>query len=954
MALQNLLKKQVDTPVYEWMRFSPVTSSSTSCTCKSSDNRYIYYMNAQAFYRYDTYSDSWQELNRQPFAAQSIASSMVYCPNQGFSGSILGATSTTVTIPSFSGEGEILDGVQIKIVSGTGAGQVRTISGSCIVNVHDYGIATSTNTSTMTDNRKKWTFNQWAGYSCRFTTNNTSQGLISKIIYHSDTVLTFYDANWHIRNPYNTYIDGIIGVNTGSQNHYTIESARLTISSPWGVLPDRTSRFMIESGGIFFITGGSSTAFSGFYFYDVLNDLWTQRTNVCTHYNANIASSDIAIEAIKYVDTGISNKQATSATSYSITKSTESMEKDRWDNYLIEITSGTGIGQSRRIVSNNSTTFYVEKKWDITPDNTSVYRVIPNINKIWLAPSAVSSIASYNIEEDVWNTADIVDYGIARNISLVRNCQAGFLNKEQAYAVSSIARSTGGIVSGTISNPGSNYLIGDIITCSTGGTVGFFKVDDINTSGGVTSINLHHPGSGYSNGITSTTGGTGSGLTINITTGVVGYVSLALTGNDIRPPLNNTVQDSVTISGCATDTSFNGSFDVIGSILLNSLAISCPLTTTNPTVANSQSTTMLVDASKNWTVNEHVGKRIYIQSAGFNSTIQSRRITSNTATTISFAGAITAPINGTSRYYISEMTSYGAMQTSKIANQYSNGWVSSSTATSITDNTKQWYTNQWRNCRIRIESGVGAGNEVTVLSNTNDTINVASWTTQPDSTSTYSILESTGIATTSGTTTLTNTSANFETNILSGKRLKIVAGTGLGAEATINSNTATVITLATSITTDTTSVYCIYENQTKVQGGSNLLWLYGTSNSSISGKYLFQLRDEYIDIYDITTGKWNIAVSSSPRINGTVGFSAGTMFTYDGNDKIIINQGVTSRLYEYDIKKGKFNSFGVTPYNQSNAIFGNRIEIIETEDGLKYLYIMRHTGQELWRTLLFW
>jgi hypothetical protein len=30
------------------------------------------------------------------------------------------------------------------------------------------------------------------------------------------------------------------------------------------------------------------------------------------------------------------------------------------------------------------------------------------------------------------------------------------------------------------------------------------------------------------------------------------------------------------------------------------------------------------------------------------------------------------------------------------------------------------------------------------------------------------------------------------------------------------------------------------------------------------------------------------------------------------------------------------------------------MEIIKTEDGLKYLYLMRSNGQEMWRTLLFW
>ena len=31
-----------------------------------------------------------------------------------------------------------------------------------------------------------------------------------------------------------------------------------------------------------------------------------------------------------------------------------------------------------------------------------------------------------------------------------------------------------------------------------------------------------------------------------------------------------------------------------------------------------------------------------------------------------------------------------------------------------------------------------------------------------------------------------------------------------------------------------------------------------------------------------------------------------------------------------------------------------RMEIVTTVDGLKYLYMMRHTGTEMWRTMLFW
>jgi len=36
------------------------------------------------------------------------------------------------------------------------------------------------------------------------------------------------------------------------------------------------------------------------------------------------------------------------------------------------------------------------------------------------------------------------------------------------------------------------------------------------------------------------------------------------------------------------------------------------------------------------------------------------------------------------------------------------------------------------------------------------------------------------------------------------------------------------------------------------------------------------------------------------------------------------------------------------------AVIGNRMEALKTTDGLTYLYIMRHSGQEMFRTLVFW
>jgi hypothetical protein len=39
------------------------------------------------------------------------------------------------------------------------------------------------------------------------------------------------------------------------------------------------------------------------------------------------------------------------------------------------------------------------------------------------------------------------------------------------------------------------------------------------------------------------------------------------------------------------------------------------------------------------------------------------------------------------------------------------------------------------------------------------------------------------------------------------------------------------------------------------------------------------------------------------------------------------------------------NAYGTIPYGMGTAIIGNRMEIIKTDDGLQYLYIMRHSAQ---------
>ncbi len=77
------------------------------------------------------------------------------------------------------------------------------------------------------------------------------------------------------------------------------------------------------------------------------------------------------------------------------------------------------------------------------------------------------------------------------------------------------------------------------------------------------------------------------------------------------------------------------------------------------------------------------------------------------------------------------------------------------------------------------------------------------------------------------------------------------------------------------------------------------------------------------------------------------------MFVYDQADRIYFTPNALGFVYYYDVVKNIVEPFGQIPYGMSTAVTGNRMEIVQTSDGLKYLYIMRHSSTEMWRALIF-
>lgn len=956
MALTNLLKPQVDQPVFEWMRFAPVATAATSALATSDDlgGRYMYYVNAQALWRYDTYSDSWQELAPPP-AAPVTGTALKYSKYSGYRGHIISATSNTITLAGFSRHAHIPDELKIRIIAGKGAGQERTITEVADAVVADFGLATTASATTIGDSTKKWKINQWDSYQCRLV-YSTGQSQIRKVLYNDTTTLYFSDTNFqaidHFNNTgFSSVSPYAIPVTTaGSQTHFLIESTTCTIDTAWDVTPDQSSIYQIISGGLWLFSSSAGAPFSTMQFYDILTDTWMTKTPIGGHLTAAYGT-DFSMDRTGEVGGAfVSGVTATSATARTLINTGATMEIDRYANHQLRIVSGTGVGQRRRIVGHGATAMYVERDWDITPDSTSGYAIYGDTDKIWLVGNASSCVFGYSIEGDIWSNGHISDWGIARNINATPYAGASYGTPHPGFGVSSIVRTTSGILSGSINAAGTNYVVGDLVTCSTTGTNGQFWVTGVGSGGAVTSLELAASGSGYANGSSNTTGGSGSGLTITLTVGTTALVTTA-TNHDFRTGGGEVVK----IAGCATDTSFNTTFTIIGVGSLTTFSIAAPSSSASPTAANSQSTTLLVDAEKTWQVNEHTGKLVIIQVAGTSPTTQVRRITSNTANTLTVP-SITAATNGTGRYVIQEVRGFGAMCTNKIANKAAFGWATSGTATTLVDSTKNWNINQYINCKVRIVSGTGIGNESTITGNTATTLTVASWgVATPDSTSKYEILETYGVVTTGGSAvaTITDANKNWTTNILAGKRVRVVAGTGIGTELAITSNTATVITCASTLTTDTTTVYEIYEIPAR-STGTKVDWLFGLSDNAKKGRWLLSPRggaSNIFDIYDIPSNTWEITPFFTP-ISTTL--TTGSMYTYNGGDNYYFTKDNTGRLYNLNLNTFKIDAAGLTPYAHGTAVIGNRMEVVETADGLEYIYVMRHSGFEMWRTLRFW
>jgi hypothetical protein len=791
---KNTLTNQVDLPTWEWTRFAPAVSSALSSSC-SADNgnvlasehgRYLYYLiSGTQFFRYDTWTDMYQQLQSPPFTPATMTA-MKFAGALGPEDRVIAATSTTLTVAAVTQASMV--GYDVVIVSGTGAGQRRTITAAADPVIADSGIATAVANAlggiTLTDSTKAWGGNAWAGYTLRVAnTPAGSAGQIRRILSNTGTVLTIGDSTQMTKPFHNPAVFvPAISATAGAQTTYAIESQVLTVDSAWATTPDATSVYRIHSGMVLLGSGGGTTAtpaapFYSMQAYDVLTDTWHILPAYTNNYVATL--TDLSIERTTENSSIWERGVATGGSTTTLVDAAHGVDvaawrTNQWAGYWVFVFSGTAAGQMRQIASNTGTTL----TWSsagTAPDTTSRYLILGFDAGVATAGASTTITDS----SKAWATNRWTNYvvrilhgtGIGQTRIIASNT-ATVLTVQQAWTTTPDSTSVFSIQA----NPDTLYLVG----------------------GGNAAILMHNMDSqvatfgrqidwGIARGASATVGGHQPVAIASATWAA--NVATVTTAH----PHQFRVGDSVTVAGITTTTALNTTATI--TTVASATTFAYALTGSGSPTVPAQSTTTLTDATKNWTTNEHAGRLVYMNTAAITAASGSAagqvvRIASNTATTLTFAATVTAPTNGVSRYSIARGDAIGTLDFGVATGTQS--------TTTIQDTSKTWTVNIYAGRRVRVLTS-GGPIEVIIASNTANTLTVATITLPVTAVTQYAILEGNA----KGTGTNANWAFGTSSAALRGRYMFILRGGGLYGFERVDLTTDRITVINTSPLTET-------------------------------------------------------------------------------------------------------------------------------------------------------
>lgn len=257
-------------------------------------------------------------------------------------------------------------------------------------------------------------------------------------------------------------------------------------------------------------------------------------------------------------------------------------------------------------------------------------------------------------------------------------------------------------------------------------------------------------------------------------------------------------------------------------------------------------------------------------------------------------------------------------------------------ATTITDSTQAWLTNQWANYQVRISAGTGKGQIRTISSNTGTVLTVsAAWAVNPDATSEYTI---------EGNDDFFYLMGN---NAVTLYRFSVSANTWTTLAPTAARSTAPGLGMSGSWVSSVPS-WTLNAN-----GSPNPLTV-GSTVYKQNGRYLLSFRGgntSTLDLYDIAANTW---ISNVDYGNKNETFTTGTNSS-DYKGDIFIMKEATQRILKFSIDDWAMKSFTFHPITPSTGVVGQKIAILPYIDGsneLVFCYIASHTKSEFTRLLI--
>lgn len=507
------------------------------------------------------------------------------------------------------------------------------------------------------------------------------------------------------------------------------------VTAGTGTFASATRVTVINSATTFTVSASPSVALSGGA--SVVVGTWPLQTVLGTQISGTVGGAGTYNVFPQQV---VASTTITGTAVATLTDSTKTgWTTNRWNNFAVRITAGTGAGQVRMIQGTYQTAgggvLAVAPDWTVTPDTSSTYEIQGDPDKSYIALGANAALFNYNIAGDILTTGRLEEYGSAGGV-------VARYSDFPPIAVSAGSYSNPTMTITTV-NP-HNFKTGQTITVK-GDTGAGASLNNISATVTVTGANTftYVVGAGSAS-ITVRAQSTttlidasktwivnqwaGSVLTYTTAqqaqaTGIAAVTTAYIIGNNA---------DTLYFNVGTAPTQAISKYAITSQLQLPYKA--CIGTLNGGLAVGTQSTTTLVDTTKLWT-----SAATSCSSSGSTITITG----GGNQTSGLQVGMFLAVTAGTGAFVVGG----GTVTTSVTVTAITSGTtftVSSAPTTTLSGATVTgtfWPTNAFVNRRVKMLSSTGFGQELTITANTTTTLTFAVATAPVTGVTQYAILQ---------------------------------------------------------------------------------------------------------------------------------------------------------------------------------------------------------------------